>query len=63
MSQIAGYEVKGKKHVACHNSNGEETVFIQRWAAKSNVWLRFVKKISEDGYWVSGYPTLKEAKK
>lgn len=36
-------------------------VFVARWLDKPSVWLRFLKKRQDPGFWVSAYKTRREA--
>lgn len=55
VQEVEGYAVFGPRMWV------NRYCFVQRWAAKPSTWLRFLKKVDDTGYWVSGYSSRKEA--
>lgn len=55
LERIEGYEVTGPRTYLSPRR------FVQRGTMRGRPWLVFLKKIEQDGYWVTAYKTKKEA--
>lgn len=59
---IEGYRVQGPRTVVKATSDGD-TIFVYKSKMRGAGWLRFVKKISAPGHWVTWSKTKTEALK
>lgn len=55
VEQVEGFALSGPRTWV---SDG---IFVQRWAARSTTWLRFVKEIDGPGHWISAHRSRRKA--
>jgi hypothetical protein len=55
--KVEGWNLTGPRVVLSKGTGGEHELFVQRTSDRGGGWLRFSKKSSGGGFWVSAYKT------